>query len=428
MAHDTMSGLLCKHPSVELGERAFSSSPGRTVSSGLRIGVIQSESDIDQIRPSWIAWKGHRDSDIDYYLELIRSAKNVIRPHVIVLYRDGQPDAILIGRLERARMDFKVGYLRLPSVPVLQLIFSCGGFRGNTSAENSREIVRSILESLGHGEADVAMLHQARAGSALYENALKLPGRATSDHLARPEARQLLSLPDSVEQLNRGFSQGLRAELRKKKRKLLADFDGRVSIRRVRDACELDAIIPDIEKIAMKTYQRGIGVGFVDTPETRRRLRFCAEKGWVRAYVVYIDDCPASFWTGTVNDGTFASDDVGYDPRFREYSPGSFVLMTLLEDLCAEGVREVDFGPGEAEYKARFGNHHVMEASVHIFAPSLKGLGLNAMRTMTSATHVIGKAMLGRANLLAPIKRFWRKRAARDTARPGPSRQGTNAA
>jgi Acetyltransferase (GNAT) domain len=408
----------CQDP-FEVQGVLSSSAPARPPDFDIRI--VTSVRDMEGLRPSWTSWKGHRDSDIDFFLNLVQSSERVIRPHVIVLYRAGRPDAILVGRLERASMDFKLGYFHLPSVPVRELIFSYGGFRGNTCAENSTQMVLSILESLRRREADLAMLHQVDASSALYEKALRVPGALIRDRFATAAARYLMTLPDNVEQLYKGFSQGLRAELRRKKRRLLADFDGKLVVRRIRNAKELDSAFPDLEEIAGKTYQRGLGFGFEDTPEVRGRFRFCAEKGWLRVYIVYIDGRPSSFWTGTVKDGAFASDDVGYDPYFREYSLGSFVLITLLEDLCREGVGEVDFGPGLAEYKKRFSNRSTMEASVLIFAPTMRGIGLNSLRTITTVTDRTGKAMLERTNLLPRVKRFWRSRAAQDNAGGRPS-------
>src|ERR1700733_6220874 len=71
------------------------------------VRVYQTIAELEEIRHIWASWKGYRDSDIDFYLEFIQTRKEVLRPHVVALYRNGVPEALLIGRLERTRMQFK---------------------------------------------------------------------------------------------------------------------------------------------------------------------------------------------------------------------------------------------------------------------------------------------------------------------------------
>ena len=136
-----------------------------------------------------------------------------------------------------------------------------------------------------------------------------------------------------------------------------------------REPGELDDVIPQVEEIAKKTYQRGLGVGFQDTEEIRRRLRFCAEKGWLRVYVLHLGDLPCAFWIGTLYHGCFCSDYLAFDPNFGAYSPGTFLLMKVVEEFCGAGVKEIDFGPGEGRYKEQFGNLPSNEASIFVSHP-----------------------------------------------------------
>jgi hypothetical protein len=41
------------------------------------------------------------------------------------------------------------------------------------------------------------------------------------------------------------------------------------------------------ESIAEKSYQRGLGVGFANTPEVRKRLELESQKKWLRASILY---------------------------------------------------------------------------------------------------------------------------------------------
>ncbi len=153
----------------------------------------------------------------------------------------------------------------------------------------------------------------------------------------------------------------------------------------------MDAVIPILEEVARNTYQRGLGVGFADTPEMRARLRFCAQKGWLRIFVLWIKGTPRAFWIGTLSNQVFVSDYNGYDPGFRDYSIGTFLLADVVEGFCKQGVKAVDFGFGEAEYKDRFANLTHTEASVCIFSPQAKGVLMNAMRTSTAVVDGLAR-------------------------------------
>ena len=383
---------------------------------GTTVRVCRTVADIEEIRQIWAAWKGYRDSDIDFYLEFIRTRQEVLRPHVIVLSRGGRPDALLIGRLEKTRIDSKIGYLRLPGVPARILTFAYGGLRGNASDDNCIALVRSIMDSLRLGEADLAFLHKPGEDDLVYKKALSLPSFWCRDHLTKPESHHVMNLPETMEQVYQGFSHGLRGQLRRKQKKVLKEFDGLVKVACFRDTSDLDRVISEAEVIAKKTYQRGLGVGFEDTPAMRGRLNFCAQKGWLRAGMLYIGDRPCAFWIGTVYDGVFVSDFLAFDPEFRDYSLGSYLLIAMIEEFCKEGVKAVDFGFGPGEYKERFGNMQLQEASVHIFAPNFKGVTLNALRTVTVLVEDILKKMLQKTNLFPKIKRLWRDRVSHKPA------------
>jgi hypothetical protein len=304
----------------------------------------------------------------------------------------------------------------MPGIKARLLNFSYAGFLGNTSPENSLEFIRSITGALRRGEAHMANLDHLPVDGPLREAAERSSGFATRDRLIKPEPHCLMTLASTIDGVYHGFSQGLRAEVRRKKRKIEADFAGKLAIRRYRHEQDLDGVIPNLEQIAKTTYQRGIGVGFHDTAEMQQRLRLCARKGWLRIYVVTIENRPCAFWVGTVTNRTFLSDYNGYDPSLRNYSLGTYLLANMIEEFCNEGVKAIDFGFGQAEYKDRFSNVRRIEASISLFAPTAMGLALNAMRTSTGAIDSAARKILNRTNLLPRIKKLWRQHASHSSS------------
>lgn len=387
-----------------------SGSPSATVR------VARTREEVEQLRGVWSSWKGHRDADIDFCLDFVWAREEVIRPHVIVLYRDGKAEAMLVGRLERVSMRSKIGYLRLPGIPARLLNFSYGGALGDHSPTRASEFVRSVKDALRTGEADAALFDHIPVDGALYREVAASAGKATSDHLIRQELHCLMRVSGTIEEVYRRFSQGLRAEVRRKKRKAIADFGDSLKIERFFEWDALCGVLPKIEAVAGKTYQRGLGVGFQDNDYMHKRLRTYSDRGWLRVYLLSVAGEPQAFWIGTLCNGSFCSDYNGYDPRLRDYSLGTVLLAAMIEDFCSEQVAAVDFGLGQAEYKERFSSDRWMEAPVYLFAPTPKGISLNALRTAAGVADLSARKALERSKLAPKLKQIWRRRAARAVA------------
>jgi Acetyltransferase (GNAT) domain len=385
-------------------------------SPALEVKIARSLAEVEELRESWIAAKGHRDGNIDFCLNFVWSGEEFVRPHVVVIYRQGRADAILVGRIEDVRIQPTIGYFRLPAVRTRLLNFAHGGLLGNRSDENSDEFVKGAIAALQLGEADAVLFDRIPVASPTYRKASTMPGLLMRDRVIRSEPHSSMRLPNTLDQVFAAFSSGLRAEVRRKKRKIIADFGDRVKITRHVDESSLDGVLPQVDEVAKKTYQRALGVGFENSDRMRQRLRLCAREGWLRMYLLTVDNKPCAFWIGTVYDGVFYSDYNGYDPGYRDYSLGTFLLISMVEDFCKENVRAVDFGPGQAEYKDRFSNERAMEASVYIFSQSTKGLLLNGSRTIASSIDGALRAILDRVDLLPRIKRIWRARSAKTKA------------
>jgi len=375
----------------------------------LQVRVLRSVAELEEVRPAWQSWCWHPNADMDLYLLLMDCKPELLRPHIMVLYRDGRPEAMLIGRVVNQRLEFKIGYKTFlkPNVRVLNIVH--GGTLGDLSSEKSEVLIREIEESLRRGEADVAALNWIRTDSPLYRAARQVPGVLSRDFFPAVQSHWKMSLSGSMERDYQGGSKDYR-ELRRKAKKLHADYSNQVKIRCFRELVDLQRMISDVEEIAEGTYQRGLGVGFIDNAETRRHLNLEAEKGWLRAYVLYVAEKPCAFWIGNVYRGVFHGGSAGYDPRYSKYAPGKFLMTKGMETLYEGGVREIDFGLGDADYKQGFGNGKWDEVLIYIFAPTLRGFWLNALRTPMVVIDQLAKKALEKTSLLPKIKRIWRDR------------------
>jgi len=377
-----------------------------------KVRVLRSLAEIEGVRVLWTSWQRHPNSDLDSYLITLGSRPEILRPHILLVYRGDQPSAMLIGRVEDRQIAFRLGYRVVFKPRVRQMTFIYAGLLGNPSAPDCDLLVRAIRTSLKDGEADLALLSHLDAQSPLYELAGRIPGPWTRDLFPTPAPHWGMTLPESIELVYRRMSEHQRSEIRRKARKLIAQHRGQVTIHSWHEPCEVERLVKEVEAVAKKAYQRGLGVGFADNGEMRRRLAFEAERGWLRGFVLMIADSPAAYWIGSQYDHTFHGKYTGYDPGWAKYSPGMFLTMQVIEEMChATGqgrVREIDFGFGDAPYKRLLGNAERKEASIYIFAPTLKGVRLNATRrAVLTADRSIRRGFQA-LGLLAKVKRIWR--------------------
>jgi hypothetical protein len=288
------------------------------------------------------------------------------------------------------------------------------GLLGNSSEGNARFLVDSVLKSLKEGEADVAWFHGIDQDSAFYRIARGAGGMFTRDHFPQSILRWIVRLPGTYEEFFRGLSSKTRNNLKRHAKKLQKSFAGQMEIRTFRHPSDLEWVLRDTEIVASKTYQRGLEAGFILNDETRRVMTLAANRGWLRAYLLYISDKPSAFLTGFSYRKTYFGATTGYDPELREFAPGVFLLQRLLEDICEDGtVSEVDFGFGDAQYKRELCDTPRLDGSFLLFAPNLRGVSLNLMRAPLVFATRYARSVLNHAHLLQEIKKAWRGHLAR---------------
>jgi hypothetical protein len=178
----------------------------------------------------------------------------------------------------------------------------------------------------------------------------------------------------------------------------------------------VDQFCRDAEEIAKYSYQRGLNVGFVNDDEHKRRLTQAAERGWLRAYIQYVEDKPCAFWVFTLYKKMCLSNFLSYDTDYSRYSPGMVLFARIMEEFCEDPmVEKVDFGTGDSIYKERFGDNHWQETDVMFFAPTFSGIRLNLSRTIILGFSQSLENVVTRLGLLDKIKKIWRGQLRKDT-------------
>lgn len=120
-------------------------------------------------------------------------------------------------------------------------------------------------------------------------------------------------------------------------------------------------------------------------------IRLCAEQGWLRLGIAYIDDQPAAAQIWIVHNRVASIYKLAYDEQFSRLSVGSILTSRLMRHVIdVDQVREVDYLTGDDAYKKDWMSHRrerwgmiafnlrtlrgVMSALRHLGGRYIKGL------------------------------------------------------
>ena len=382
-------------------------------SSLYQIEIVRTAESAEALRETWKSMPSRLDADLDYFLEFAEAYRSFVsRLHIIVLRKEGRIVAILPGRVERRSLKVRVGYKRFTLPTVNQLTF-VGELLGQNNEATANEIMKSIQNSLREKEADLALFHQVDSED-LLRNVVDTSGNVlTKDHFPEFDENWRSRIPGNYETFLKSRSGNTRHNIKRYSKRLLEAFPGKVEYKVFRDVSDVDAACRDCEAVAAKSYHRGLGVGFFDNHATRRLFNFGAAKGWLRSYVLYVEGRPSAFWNGFLYSGTFWARDTAFDAAISELRPGLYLLMRLVEGLCADGsVHELDFGTGSAQYKRDMCDTVRHRVSKFIFAPTFRGISVNALRTPPLALSQSAKWILAKSGVFERVRKAWRSRIA----------------
>lgn len=384
------------------------------------VSTARSLSDVEHIRSDWrrLGSQSEQDNpnvDYDHYLCVLQSLPAAVSPHVVSIGRDTSAEVMLIGRVDRARLNLQVGYKGLFGIDVKTLQILHGGVLGRWTSETASQVLISIRESLSTHQYDLVQFNMIPAETPLIESIPDVFPWWQMDRLPIKTIHHQLRLPESMEAFYETKSKKHRANLRNYKRRVDAGKFGTATVRCYRNLSEIDELFAVTERIAKASYQRGLGVGFMNDASTRLQLSLGARKGWLRSYVLYLDSEPVAFQLGIQYRNGFFVRGKAYDPKFAHIRPGQYLFQYMLEEFTEEGAIELwDFGIGDAAYKRELSNTSWEEVSTVVFAPGIKGILLNCVYTSIRKIDAFGRGLVEGLGWADRLKKLWRrKRTAR---------------
>ena len=368
------------------------------------------------VRRFWLDQQDHANNDLDQF-ELVCSVREqVLAPRVAVLSQGEGLCALLACRLERTPFSPTVGYFAPVSINARTVAVLHRGILGTIDAHGAGLLVSALDDILRHGEADAIDFHFVQEGTPLFDALVAHRASWRRRVLPRWSMHHEMSLGPSGNFMTDKLRAKHRSWLRKKQKMLESDFAGRINWRWLTQIDDIGALCRVLESVAQHTYQRGLGTGFFNDRDFQERLALFAKRGILRVTLLEIDGRARAFWFGTIHRGVFHSSETGYDPALRQYEVGTLMFVRMADALANESVQRLDFGIGDALYKARFADRSWRETGVWLFAPTLKGLLMRSVLEVVLTVDVAARALLRQTGVLGRLKAVWRRLKTRTAA------------
>ena len=350
----------------------------------------------------------------DLFLATIAHESNSCEPYVVVFRRGGTPCALIVGQTGKRRLLCRLGYVKLhtPEIACLDILY--GGLVTDGDLSTTQAVLGHLRALLRNSHTGLVIIHYLPVSHELFAQLRDGIGFPSPAVLARVSPHWRLCLtPGSYEDTIKGFSKKHRYNMRRTNRLLLEHFNHDVALRTFTQIEQLDEFGRGATSIAAKTYQAGLGVGFSNTSLWRTVLRTHALKGRLRCYWLECKGSPIAFQIGVVYGKMYVLVATGYLPKYKDLSPGTVMLLRVLQDLCQAHIEEVDYGFGDADYKRIYGTYAQDEATLRLYA----GSGRPRMaRTLNVSAIVLSRSMVRMLRLFGwhnTLKRMWRHRLER---------------
>jgi hypothetical protein len=389
---------------------------GKCLENGLDVTVARSKDDIEALRPIWEQIQANEscpniDADIDRYLSVVGFIKEAVRPHVVLLCKNGNPKIMAIGRVQITRLPCKIGYKTVLSPSLKCLFIVYGGLIGELTDENVSILLRELLQTLANREVDVVFFNHLKVNSSVYHLARTTPNFLCRSHFQNFQNHWQTLIPGSSEGLDKIISKKHQRDIQRYIRNLEKTYSCSVKFVCYRKKEDIQEFMDIASRISISTYQGEMGFGFFADPLKESLLRQAQEDGWLRAYVLYAGTNPVAFEYGCVQGDVYFAEEAGYDLRWKAYSPGTILQLKIFESLSRDDkVVKYDYGLGDAAYKQRFGSVSWPEVSLYIFAPRLYPIVINLLDSSIRGISISMAYLVERMGLTGKIKRWWRRR------------------
>jgi CelD/BcsL family acetyltransferase involved in cellulose biosynthesis len=374
--------------------------------------IARSKQQLAAIRSQWFALQHEcgmsaPQAMYDLFVGTLDVISGGSRPYVVIFKDQHGGRAMIVGRLSHRSLPCKFGYAKLTTPMLNCLEIMDGGLITDGTAAARAATLSHLRQMLTNREVELLIVERLSTEHELFQ---PLWSRALS---APREMHWKLSLADGYEQMLKKYSGKHRLTLRKKDRVLVEHFDNKVELKQFVHLEEVPTFLKTAAALNAQTYQGALGVGLRDDARWRAILNVEARAGRMRGYWLECDGVPIVFQVGAIWGDTYKLLATSFLPQHAKISPGIVLHMRVLHVLCEEGVKAVDYGFGDADYKRTYGSESWEESTLHLFGQTPRAMLAWGMSAIFGAASRSAKKIAVATGAMQWLKRKWRERLAK---------------
>lgn len=374
--------------------------------------------ELPALEPPWIALRTAHgaatpNAEPQRFAATVEALGADVEPHVTLLGDVSDPRAIIVARRSTRRLGCRVGYLSLPSPRLRCLDVVYGGLITDGSEQAKQAVCDHLRLALEARDVDHVMVNHLPVTHELFGRLSRgfVFTPAGLDGSPSPHWRFTFAAGPFKNTLAR-FSRKHRYNVRRADRLLVDHFGGDVTLEAITRADELDGFVDDAVRITNAGWQGVAGAGFGDPQVQRALLARAAEQNRLRCYRLRCAGEAIAYQAGVVCDDVYHLQATGFLPHLARLSPGQVMLIRAMRDLCASGVRAIDYGFGDASYKQMYGTESWNEATIYLYAPTREGRSARLLHCLVRAVSRLAAWRW----LAQRVKKHWRARLAAGAA------------
>jgi hypothetical protein len=374
---------------------------------------IDSIDDIPLIKEDWITIlrnSGNTNvyADPHFFTAAFEFRAKDGKPNIVLFKKNDIPIGIILGWFSKIKVSYKIGYLKLPSIPMKSLNLEIDSLITDGNIDSKKIISDYLKEMILEKEVDVIYAHHMSERNSFFgsmKTGLELRNRCVYQKSVMWVSKIRCEKCGKQEKLH---STRTNAKLRSRGKKLEKVFNGDVKIRQFNDKQGLHYFIENASKITNQNYYSGLKIGITNNDFWINFLTRLANLKFLRAYLLTSKNIPIAYSFGIVFKDTYYGYSTAYNSDFRDYSPGTYLLRKINKLLFEEKINYVHYGYGDADYKRMFGTESYEEGIIKIYSKGIKGRLAGSLDIVITHLNEFINNFLVKIGFKNKIKKIWR--------------------
>ncbi|MDH3267259.1 MAG: GNAT family N-acetyltransferase [Ignavibacteria bacterium] len=376
--------------------------------------------ELDSIKAAWMDFAVNRDepkmveNDFEYFRFQVSEGMIIGDPLVFALFDDEKPVLITSGRIETTNFSPSIAYFKLNFIRMKKKcyhIYPYGIFDNISSEVTVHNFIKSVIPVLKEKDIDYIFFNLMHRHTELSKYLLNFRNQMMRDLIPSFEDHSILQLPADFESFINSRNTNSRQKFRRLMRRVEKDSINKTVIKVFTDVNDIENFFNEAEQIAQKSQLRAINVGFKSTPDELKQKQWLAAKGYIRGYILYVNDIPCSFLLCNNYMRTFLLEYTGIRTDYEKNQLGTYLYLKMIEDVINSRLADtIDFTHGSDLYKKILSSGNIEDLRIRLYIPKASNIFFIANVTFNTLINKWSRSLLRNTGLYDKLRRTVRKK------------------